>query len=117
MRDAHDTQHKVPEGFSQSCMAALLEYLYHDCLSDKLDPPAVVQLLHAASYYGTPRYCGEIRQQHSSKPLFQGITNSLFPWLHDASKQSAVLGLSSQPGVCRVLLLLRLVLVIGCAAG
>lgn len=55
MRDAHDCQHKVPEGFSQPCMSALLEYLYHDCLSDKLDPPAVVQLLHAASYYGTPR--------------------------------------------------------------
>jgi hypothetical protein len=55
MRDAHDCQHKVPEGFTQSCMQALLVYIYHDTLPEGLQPPAVVELLHAASYYGTPR--------------------------------------------------------------
>jgi hypothetical protein len=48
--------HQVPEGFSQSCMEALLSYVYHDALPDGLEPPAVVELLHAASYYGTPRW-------------------------------------------------------------
>lgn len=56
MRDAHDCQHKVPEGFKQPCMEALLAYIYHDTLADDLEPPAVVELLHAASYYGTPRW-------------------------------------------------------------
>jgi hypothetical protein len=58
MRDAHDCQHKVPEGFSQSCMESLLTYLYTDTLPDHLEPPAVVELLHAASYYGTTRSDG-----------------------------------------------------------
>ncbi len=47
---------QVPEGFSQACMEALLSYMYHDGLPDGLEPPAVVELLHAASYYGTPRW-------------------------------------------------------------
>eukprot|EP00879_Flechtneria_rotunda_P008171 GHRR01008560.1.p1 GENE.GHRR01008560.1~~GHRR01008560.1.p1 ORF type:complete len:542 (+),score=177.66 GHRR01008560.1:161-1786(+) len=55
MRDAHDCQHKVPEGFSQSCMEGLLHYLYHDELPPGLEPPGVVEILHAAAYYGTPR--------------------------------------------------------------
>lgn len=36
-------------------MEALLTYIYQDTLPDGLEPPAVVELLHAASYYGTPR--------------------------------------------------------------
>lgn len=56
MRDAHDCQHKVPEGFSSSTMQSLLHYLYMDDMSAGLEPSAVVQLLHAAAYYGTPRY-------------------------------------------------------------
>lgn len=47
---------QVPEGFSQPCMEALLFYMYHDVLPDGLEPPAVVELLHAASYYGTSRW-------------------------------------------------------------
>jgi hypothetical protein len=46
---------QVPEGFSQGVMSSLLAYIYRDTLPDGLDPPAVVQLLYAASYYGTPR--------------------------------------------------------------
>eukprot|EP00878_Enallax_costatus_P008072 GHUV01008442.1.p1 GENE.GHUV01008442.1~~GHUV01008442.1.p1 ORF type:complete len:607 (+),score=209.30 GHUV01008442.1:178-1998(+) len=55
MRDAHDCQHKVPEGFSHRTMQSLLHYLYTDNMPVGLEPAAVVQLLHAAAYYGTPR--------------------------------------------------------------
>jgi len=65
MRDAHDCEHKVPEGFSQSCMEALLSYVYRDTLADEMEPPAVVELLHAASYYGTPR-CTPNRHTYQS---------------------------------------------------
>jgi hypothetical protein len=51
--DAYGLQ--VPEGFSQSCIEALLCYCYSDDLPTGLEPPAVVELLQAASYYGTPR--------------------------------------------------------------
>ncbi|KAF8072717.1 PIMT1 [Scenedesmus sp. PABB004] len=55
MRDAHDASHTAPEGFSLACMKSLLHYMYHDDLPPGLDPPAVVRLLHAACFYGTPR--------------------------------------------------------------
>lgn len=47
--------HQVPEGFSQSCMEVLLSYLYTDELPEHMEPQALVQLTHAAAYYGTPR--------------------------------------------------------------
>lgn len=55
MRDAHDCQHKVPEGFTLAALQGLLLYLYTDQLPPGLEPAAVVELLHAAAYYGTPR--------------------------------------------------------------
>jgi hypothetical protein len=36
-------------------MQGLLLYLYTDELSPELEPASVVELLHAAAYYGTPR--------------------------------------------------------------
>lgn len=46
---------QVPEGFSRSSLEALLLFLYRDELADGLEPADVVQLLHVAAYYGTPR--------------------------------------------------------------
>jgi hypothetical protein len=46
---------QVPEGFSLPAMQGLLLYLYTDKLPPELEPAAVVELLHAAAYYGTPR--------------------------------------------------------------
>jgi hypothetical protein len=47
---------QVPEGFSLSAMQGLLLYLYTDQLPPGLEPAAVVELLHAAAYYSTPRW-------------------------------------------------------------
>jgi hypothetical protein len=81
MRDAHDCQHKVPEGFSQSCMESLLTYLYTDTLPGHLEPPAVVELLHAASYYGTTR-SGTLPdiQAHCSSNCCTPVTSAI--WSH-----------------------------------
>ncbi|KAF6261005.1 protein-L-isoaspartate O-methyltransferase-domain-containing protein [Scenedesmus sp. NREL 46B-D3] len=46
---------QVPEGFTLPAMQGLLLYLYTDQLPPGLEPAAVVELLHAAAYYGTPR--------------------------------------------------------------
>jgi hypothetical protein len=46
---------QVPEGFSLAAMQGLLLYLYTDKLPPELEPAAVVELLRAAAYYGTPR--------------------------------------------------------------
>lgn len=46
---------QVPEGFTLSAMQHLLLYLYTDELQPGLEPSRVVELLHVAAYYGTPR--------------------------------------------------------------
>ena len=55
MCDSEDDELCVPSQFSQEAMSHFLQYIYKDELPGDLDSQLVIDILHAACYYGVPR--------------------------------------------------------------
>lgn len=56
MLDADDKEITVPGQFTEEAISIFLQYVYKDELPKDLTKEMTVNVLHAACYYGVPRY-------------------------------------------------------------